>query len=64
MLVLTRDSTTEEVARDILENRVIWILDGGTYHQVFAFDDEEFAIVVYYYGRDGEVVSCRVGDSA
>lgn len=64
MLVLTPESTIDEIVQYILANKVIWFYDGTLYHQVFAFDDIENAMIVYYYRADGIVASHRVGDGA
>lgn len=62
MLILTADSTIDEIVQYILANKVIWFYDGALYHQVFAFKDEESAMTVYYYRTDGSAASYRVGD--
>lgn len=64
MLVLTANSTIDEIVQYILSNKVIWFYDGLWYHQVFAFEDTENAMIVHYYMADGSVASYRVGDSA
>ena len=64
MLILTADSTIDEVVQYILANKVIWFYDGTLYHQVFAFEDVENAMIVYYYRADGSAASHRVGDGA
>ena len=56
MLILTADSTIDDISK------VIWFYDGALYHQVFAFEDVENAMIVYYYRTDGSVASHRVGD--
>lgn len=62
MLVLTANSTIEEIVQYILANKVIWFYDGTLYHQVFAFEDVENAMIVHYYRADGSAASHRVGD--
>ncbi len=64
MLILTADSTIDEIVQYILSSKVIWFYDGTQYHQVFAFEDAENAMIAYYYATDGSVVSYRVGDAA
>lgn len=64
MLILTANSTIEEIVQYILSSKVIWFYDGKLYHQVFAFEDVENAMIVYYYTTEGAVTSYRVGDSA
>ena len=64
MLILTADSTIQEIVQYILSSKVIWFYDGMLYHQVFAFEDTENAMIVHYYTSDGIEASCRVGDSA
>ena len=61
MLILTASSTIDDIVQYILANKVIWFYD-GLYHQVFAFEDVENAMIVYYYRTDGSVASYRVGD--
>lgn len=61
MLILTADSTIDDIVQYILANKVIWFYD-GLYHQVFAFEDVENAMIVYYYKADGSAASHRVGD--
>ena len=41
MLILTADSTIDEIVQYILSSKVIWFYDGALYHQVFAFEDME-----------------------
>lgn len=62
MLILTPESTIDEIVQYILSSKVIWFYDGTLYHQVFAFEDVENAMIVYYYRADGSAVSYRVGD--
>lgn len=62
MLILTADSTIDDIVQYILANKVIWFYDGTLYHQVVAFKDEENAMIVYYYRTDGSMASHRVGD--
>ena len=62
MLILTADSTIDDIVQYILSSKVIWFYDGALYHQVFAFEDVETAMIVYYYRTDGSVASHRVGD--
>lgn len=62
MLILTADSTIDEIVQYILSNKVIWFYDGAQYHQVVSFEDAENAMIVYFYGTDGAMTSCRVGD--
>ena len=64
MLILTADSTIDDIVQYILANKVIWCYDGTLYHQVVAFEDVENAMIVYYYRTDGSVASHRVGDGA
>lgn len=64
MLILTADSTIDDIVQYILANKVIWFYDGALYHQVFAFEDVENAMIVHYYAADGSVASYRVGDGA
>lgn len=64
MLILTADSTIDDIVQYILANKVIWFYDGTLYHQVVAFEDVENAMIVYYYRTDGSVASHRVGDGA
>ena len=51
MLILTADSTIDEIVQYILANKVIWFY-------------VENAMIVYYYRTDGSVASYRVGDGA
>lgn len=62
MLILTADSTIDDIVQYILANKVIWFYDGTLYHQVFAFEDVKNAMIVYYYRADGSAASYRVGD--
>ena len=64
MLILTADSTIDEIVQYILSSKVIWFYDGAQYHQVFAFKDTENAMIVYYYATERSVASYRVGDAA
>lgn len=64
MLILTPESTIDEIVQYILSSKVIWFYDGALYHQVFAFEDVENAMIVYYYRTDESVASYRVGDGA
>lgn len=64
MLILTSESTIDEIVQYILSNKVIWFYDGTLYHQVIAFKDEENAMTVYFYADDGAIASYRVGDGA
>lgn len=64
MLILTPESTIDEIVQYILSNKVIWFYDGVQYHQVFAFEDTENSMIVYYYAAGGTIASYRVGDGA
>lgn len=62
MLVLTRESTVDEIVNYILLNKIMWFFDGEKYRQVMAFRDEPNALVVYFFGDDGAPASYRLGD--
>lgn len=62
MLILSESSTLEEIASQILSNKVIWFYDGDKYHQVMAFKDEPNAITIYFFNTDGTATSHRFGD--
>lgn len=62
MLILSESSTLEEIASQILSNKVIWFYDGDKYHQVMAFKDEPNAITIYFFNSDGVATFYRFGD--
>lgn len=62
MLILSESSTLEEIASQILSNKVIWFYDGDKYHQVMAFKDEPNAIIIYFFNSDGVATFYRFGD--
>lgn len=62
MLILTTSSSLEEIASQILSNKVIWFYDGDKYHQVMAFKDEPNAITIYFFNSEGIATSYRYGD--
>lgn len=62
MLILTASSSLEEIASQILSNKVIWFYDGDKYHQVMAFKDEPNAITIYFFNSEGIATSYRYGD--
>lgn len=62
MLILTTSSSLEEIASQILSNKVIWFYDGEKYHQVMAFKDEPNAITIYFFNSEGIATSYRYGD--
>ena len=62
MLILTASSSLEEIASQILSNKVIWFYDGDKYHQVMAFKDEPNAITIYFFNSEGIATSYRFGD--
>lgn len=62
MLILLESSTLEEIASQILSNKVIWFYDGDKYHQVMAFKDEPNAITIYFFNSDGVATFYRFGD--
>ena len=62
MLILTPESTLDEIAGCILSNKIIWFYDGDKYHQVMAFKDEPNAITIYFFNTDGSAISHRFGD--
>ena len=62
MLILTTSSSLEEIASQILSNKVIWFYDGDKYHQVMAFKDEPNAITIYFFNSEGIATSYRFGD--
>lgn len=64
MLVLTEESTIDEIAGSIISNRAIWFLHDGLYRQVFAFKDEENALTIFFFGADGAVKSHTFGGDA
>lgn len=61
MLILTADSTIEEIISYILSNKVIWFLFGGRYRQVISFVDNENAMTIYFFNDDGAVKSHTFG---
>lgn len=61
MLILTEDSTIEEIISYILSNKVIWFLFGGRYRQVISFVDHENAMTIYFFNDDGAVQSHTFG---
>lgn len=63
MLILTPESTLDEIADYILSNKIIWFYDGDKYHQVMAFKDESNAITIYFFSSEGIATSYRFGDS-
>lgn len=64
MLVLTENSTIDEIANYILSNKIIWFFYEGLYRQVVAFKDEENALTIYFFGTDGAVKSHTFGGDA
>ena len=62
MLILTVSSSLEEIASQILSNKIIWFYDGDKYHQVMAFKDEPNAITIYFFNSEGIATSYRYGD--
>ena len=62
MLILTPESTLDEIAGYILSNKIIWFYDGDKYHQVMAFKDEPNAITIYFFNLEGIATSYRYGD--
>ena len=62
MLVLTETSAIDEIAKDILSNKIIWFYDGDKYRQVMAFKDEPNALTIYFFNDDGLPTSHRFGD--
>lgn len=62
MLVLTANSTLDEIGSYIMSNKIMWFYDGEKYRQIFAFKDEPSALIVYYFDDAGEPVSHRFGD--
>jgi hypothetical protein len=62
MLILTASSSLEEIASQILSNKIIWFYDGDKYHQVMAFKDEPNAITIYFFNSEGIATSYRFGD--
>lgn len=62
MLILTASSSLEEIASQILSNKVIWFYDGDKYRQVMAFKDELNALTIYFFNDDGVPTSHRFGD--
>ena len=62
MLILTASSSLEEIASQILSNKVIWFYDGDKYRQVMAFKDEPNAITIYFFNSEGIATSYRYGD--
>lgn len=62
MLILSESSTLEEIASQILSNKVIWFYDGDKYHQVMAFKDEPNAITIYFFNSNGVATFYRFGD--
>ena len=62
MLILTPESTLDEIAGCILSNKIIWFYDGDKYHQVMAFKDEPNAITIYFFNSKGIATSYRYGD--
>ena len=62
MLILTPESTLDEIAGCILSNKIIWFYDGDKYHQVMAFKDEPNALTIYFFNDDGVPTSHRFGD--
>lgn len=61
MLVLTENSTIDEIANYILSNKIIWFFHEGLYRQVIAFGDAENAMTIYFFGNDGTVKSRTFG---
>lgn len=62
MLILTQESTLDEIAGYILSNKIIWFYDGDKYHQVMAFKDESNAITIYFFNSEGIATYYRFGD--
>lgn len=62
MLILTKDSTLDEIANYIMSNKIIWFYDGEKYHQVMAFKDEPNALTIYFFNIEGAATSYRFGD--
>ena len=62
MLILTPESTLDEIADYILSNKIIWFYDGDKYHQVMAFKDEPNAITIYFFNSEGIATYYRFGD--
>lgn len=61
MTVLTSESTVDEIAANILSNKVMWFLYNDRYKQVFAFEDAENSLTIYFFADDGTVASHRFG---
>ena len=62
MLILTPESTLDEIAGYILSNKIIWFYDGDKYHQVMSFKDEPNAITIYFFNSEGIATYYRFGD--
>ena len=62
MLILTPESSLDEIAGCILSNKIIWFYDGDKYRQVMAFKDEPNALTIYFFNDDGLPTSHRFGD--
>lgn len=62
MLILTENSTLDEIANYIMSNKIIWFYDGEKYRQVMAFKDEPNALTIYFFNDDGAPTSRRFGD--
>ena len=62
MLILTPDSSLDEIASQILSNKIIWFYDGDKYHQVRAFKDEPNAITIYFFNSEGIATAYRYAD--
>ena len=59
MLILTPESSLDEIAGCILSNKIIWFYDGDKYHQVMAFKDEPNAITIYFFNSEPIATSYR-----
>lgn len=63
MLVLTADSTLNEIVNYILSNKIMWFYDGEKYRQIFAFKDEPSTLIIYYFDDAGHTTSHRFGEA-
>lgn len=63
MLILDKNDSIESLVENIKSDEIIWFYDETIYHQIFAFEDTESGITIYFFDDDGSVSSYYFGDS-
>ena len=62
MIILSKSSSVNSLVENIQADKIMWFYDGIIYHQVFAFEDSESGITIYFFNNDGVVASHHFGD--